>query len=133
MKKKLHINQYFKKNFNHHDWLIYAFTRRFFGNWFIDERAFIFYRQHLDNELGARNSIKSYLKRFNFIMSGYAFKQVRLLFNFLDVKDNNIKKILKKNRRSGIDIILNFYKLRRSNKDKLIMIIIGFIKLLKII
>ena len=133
LKKKLHINQYFKKKFNHHDWLIYAFTRHFFGSWFIDERAFILYRQHLENELGARNSIKSYLKRFNFILSGYAFEQVRLLFNFLDVKDNNIKKILKKNRRSGIFIILNFYKLRRSKKDKFLMIIIGFIKLFKII
>ena len=133
LKKKLLINQHFKKNFNHHDWLIYAFTRRFFGSWFIDEKAFILYRQHSGNELGARNSIKSYLKRFNFIISGYAFEQVRLLFNFLDVNDNNIKKILKKDRKSGLNIILNFHKLRRSNKDKLIMIFIGLIKLFKII
>ena len=133
LKKKLKINQYFKSNFNHHDWLMYAFTRHFFGSWFIDERAFIFYRQHLENELGARNSIKSYLKRINFIMSGYAFEQVRLLFNFLDLKDDNIEKILKKSRKSGFYIILNFYKLRRSYKDKFIIIIIGFIKLFKII
>lgn len=134
IKIELKNNNNFYNNFKHHDWMIYAYVRHFYKYWYIDKNPTLYYRQHHENELGARNNFKSYLKRINLVLSGYAINQSRLLVDFLKVnEDNLIKKILNKNRISGLFIIINFYKLRRSKNDKIMILFIGLLKLIKII
>jgi rhamnosyltransferase len=60
----------------HHDWLIYAAARSANYRWFIREEALVRYRQHSNNETGARIGLKSIYLRFKKITSGWYANQV---------------------------------------------------------
>lgn len=64
------------KEMRMHDWLSYAVCRAAGGNWLIDERVTVRYRQHADNELGVNKGIKAMLFRLKKISNGWYFDQV---------------------------------------------------------
>lgn len=134
LKKKLFEDKSnFQKIFKHHDWLVYAYTRHFFPKWHISKEFSVLYRQHTLNELGSRYSIESIIKRVKFVYSGYALNQSRELYNFLEINDLELKNILAKDKKSGLFMLINFYKLRRSFLDKFFVLIISLIKIIKIL
>jgi rhamnosyltransferase len=62
---------------HYHDWLIYALARSWQDKWYFDERAFMRYRQHANNEIGSRGSMGSIFKRLHKIRDGWYREQVR--------------------------------------------------------
>lgn len=53
-----------------HDWSTYAITRLGGFTWFIDERSFIFYRQHAENAYGANAGLGGLSKLLEWFTSG---------------------------------------------------------------
>ena len=130
--KFLKLNYDQIKNINHHDWLLYAYTRYYFGSWFIDKSASVFYRQHHKNELGTNFSFKGFIKRFRTVLNGYALNQARQLKNVLNIDDQFINKIFKKGFVAGYYQIIYFYKFRRSLFGKIAFIFVGLINLFRL-
>ena len=132
------LQQYLGKNrkiieeFNHHDWFIYAFTRFFFGKWYIDKNSYVYYRQHSQNELGTSLSFRGIFKRAIKILNGYALGQSQKLAQFLKCNDTIIKKLLFHNNISGLYQIYYFKFLRRSYFGKIAMIFVGLISIFKL-
>lgn len=74
-------------NFEHHDWLIYAYVRSKNLKWFIDKESFILYRQHSNNQLGVNLNIKSFFSRLKEVWSGNAFDKVKKLITILNLRN----------------------------------------------
>jgi len=62
-----------------HDWFVYAFARANGFSWVIDQRPYMLYRQHGNNEVGVNNSIASLKARFNKVMNQFGFCQSKLI------------------------------------------------------
>ncbi|HEY3736236.1 MAG TPA: glycosyltransferase [Jatrophihabitans sp.] len=62
-----------------HDWLIYALCRAAGWRWLIEDRSWVDYRQHSDNELGANKGLRSALWRLRKIKQGWHRQQVLTL------------------------------------------------------
>lgn len=85
----------------HHDWLIYAFARARGDAWFIDEYAGVRYRQHANNELGARVGFSGLWRRLKRIGKGKGFTQVRRVVALLALQDEPFVKSWYQGRRWG--------------------------------
>ena len=59
-----------------HDWALYYVARQFGLRWFIDERSFMSYRQHGNNDFGANIGIFAALNRVQRFRSGWYASQV---------------------------------------------------------
>ena len=116
---------------NHHDWLLYAYTRSKFGSWYINKKVYVLYRQHNKNELGTNFTVKGFIKRLRTIFNGYAIDQARLIYNILDIDNEFMNKIFKKNYIAGFYQIINFYKFRRSPMGKIAFIFVGIINIFR--
>ena len=78
------INNWTKINdINSHDWLIYAFVRSIDQKWYIDNREFMFYRQHQNNQEGVRNGLKAYLFRIRQVQNGWYMDEIKKIYNYL--------------------------------------------------
>ena len=121
-------NKWISDKINHHDWLLYAFTRYNYKNWFIDSFESVYYRQHSNNELGSSDSINALYKRVKFVLNGYALNQSKYIAKAINLERHIYNKIYL-NRLFGLFLIMNFYKLRRSPKGKLIILTIGIISI----
>jgi rhamnosyltransferase len=64
--------------FHYHDWLIYLICRINGGRWIFDHDTYIVYRQHGENEIGARNGVRSVKYRLDKIKSGWYKEQILL-------------------------------------------------------
>ena len=62
-----------------HDWLIFAISQRLKLKWYIDERAYSFYRQHNDNDTGQAINLKGVLFRLRFLFFGDFNREVAKL------------------------------------------------------
>mgnify|MGYP006109772275 CR=1 FL=1 len=60
-----------------HDWFIYAFCRGCGGQWHIDERPLLSYRQHESNVIGVAYGIKAKLKRLSHVKKGWYHHEVK--------------------------------------------------------
>jgi rhamnosyltransferase len=67
-------------DFFFHDWLIYLLVRSWGLQWFFDNSVYTFYRQHSNNTLGSRGSIKAIKYRLKLILNGWYKKQLHLAF-----------------------------------------------------
>lgn len=67
-------------SFEHHDWLIYILTRSFGFRWIYLDESTILYRQHPQNETGARFSVKGLMRRYKLIRDGWYTRQVKLAY-----------------------------------------------------
>ena len=119
-------NKWIQEKIKHHDWLLYAFTRHKYRNWFIDEKISVYYRQHSHNELGSSDSIKGFIKRLKLVINGHVIKQSRLIAEAINIESSFYEKLYK-SKFNGFFLICNFYKFRRSIKGKIIILIIGIL------
>ena len=62
---------------HYHDWLIYLLSRAWDRKWYFDIRPVMLYRQHQENEIGSRGSLKSAMRRLTMIRNGWYAGQIR--------------------------------------------------------
>jgi rhamnosyltransferase len=61
---------------HYHDWLVYLLIRAWGGQWRFDDRACLHYRQHANNEIGARGSLHALTRRAGMLRNGWFRRQV---------------------------------------------------------
>jgi rhamnosyltransferase len=71
-------NKAFLEKIHYHDWAIYAICRALNRKWFFDRRYTMMYRQHSENDTGARSIIGA-VKRLHLIRSGWYKEQVNAI------------------------------------------------------
>lgn len=64
--------------FHFHDWLIYILVRTAGGNWYFDPEPAMRYRQHQNNDMGARGGRAGLQRRVAMVKQGWYGKQVAL-------------------------------------------------------
>ena len=106
-----------------HDWFIYAFSRSRSYKWVIDERSFIFYRQHEFNVIGANSGLKSFLHRLKLLRSGWYRSQTSVLIKLLEVEEKEI------DCRSPISLLKNINSFRRKKSDTIFLAIMIMLRL----
>ncbi len=62
--------------FHYHDWMIYLLVRAWGEQWIFDPVPGMRYRQHAGNEIGARGSLNSVLRRLKLLRDGWYRVQV---------------------------------------------------------
>jgi rhamnosyltransferase len=75
-----------------HDWAIYALARVWGLRWVFDPRPSMIYRQHADNDTGARGSLRSATKRLGLVRSGWYRRQLQVICALCTAAapDNNV-------------------------------------------
>jgi rhamnosyltransferase len=85
-----------------HDWYIYAFARHNNFKWIIDDNAYIIYKQHDKNAVGANYGVKAKIRRAIQLINKNFFRDADEIR--IGIGANKLKKI---------DIIKNITQLRR--------------------
>jgi rhamnosyltransferase len=67
------------KSLHYHDWAIYALSRSWNAAWVFDGKPSLRYRQHDDNDTGARTSVRGMRLRFDLIRTGWYARQLRTI------------------------------------------------------
>lgn len=106
------------KEFNYHDWLIYALARSRKYRWMIDASPNLFYRQHTTNVVGANHGIQASIRRINRIFFGQWYKEIRQLINIID--EPRLKN--KRNRSLYWFFLSRFFQSRRNPWHAILMI-----------
>lgn len=65
-------------DFHFHDWLIYILVRTAGGTWYFDAEPAMRYRQHENNDMGARGGLHGIKRRIALVKQGWYVKQMRL-------------------------------------------------------
>lgn len=111
-----------------HDWLIYAWYRANGFLWFIDCNPKIWYRQHLNNQVGANSGFSAFIARLRLIYKGWYRSQTLRIIHLLGesavgydiVQDGKLSKWL---------LLRNINQLRRRLRDRVFLcalILLGF-------
>lgn len=69
-------NQGLSERFHYHDWMIYLLARAWGKSWYFDQRSWLRYRQHANNEIGSKGSFGSVVKRLELIRNGWYRRQI---------------------------------------------------------
>lgn len=112
-----------RRSFPLHDWLFYCYARANGYKWYIDDQPCLAYRQHSSNVIGINYGLKSYFRRFHLLKQGWYNTHVHTLLNEFPLPE--VSREFTKT-----FLILNFFKIRRRNRDKLLillMVIVGFV------
>jgi len=64
------------KSVHYHDWLVYSLARAWGRGWIFDDMVGVRYRQHGNNDTGARRGFSGILKRLGLLRSGWYCNQV---------------------------------------------------------
>ena len=106
-----------------HDVMIYAFYRELSMVWYIDDVPKLYYRQHTNNQIGANVNWRAYLNRLKKIKNKWARREVQKIINLL--KPYSKDKISL----NYFFLIINFNKLRRRFRDRIILLLMNLIRL----
>lgn len=71
------MNRSLIEGLHYHDWLLYLLVRAWSLPWHFDHRPWMRYRQHGENEIGARGGLRAIQKRLGLIAGGWYGGQVR--------------------------------------------------------
>lgn len=107
-------------NFEHYDWLIYAYARENQFQWYIDKIPTLDYIQHNNNFTGANVGIKSFFKRFKEVANGDALKKANNLKNILQLKKIGIEDF--HSFQSNLKLFILSFSLRRSFISKIFIL-----------
>jgi len=107
-----------------HDWLIYAFCRFKGYKWIIHDQTTMLYRQHEDNQVGANNNFKAYLKRIKKLKSHWYGREVRKIF--FAVSGEKFEYFIQK-----LPPFFNANKFRRRPRDRIVLLVACFFGALK--
>lgn len=69
---------------HYHDWTVYALSRAWNLSWVFDAKPSLKYRQHSENDTGARTGVAGGRKRLGLIKSGWYSGQLRVLAELLE-------------------------------------------------
>jgi rhamnosyltransferase len=99
-----------------HDWLIYAYFRSNKLKWHIDSTPLMLYRQHDKNQFGANTGLRSFIRRFRQIRSGWYRSEVEKIAIALgyQVPDR-------------LFIMRNMFQTRRRARDALLLFILALL------
>jgi rhamnosyltransferase len=105
--------------FDYHDWLVYAFCRRYGYKWVISQKINMLYRQHQHNQIGVNIGISAVIQRVSRLRSGWYLGQVNLLIKMLapSTEVNSFAVFMK-----------NALRIRRKKVDSIFLV---FLKLLR--
>jgi len=106
--------------FQHHDWLIYAFAREKNLRWFIDDHSTLRYRQHPANELGVNTGFKAFFERLKQVLSGEGVRKYFKLSQLLKFKVRNVQYSNTVKRYDSFYFFLNSKEFRRRPRDQLL-------------
>jgi rhamnosyltransferase len=67
------------KLLHYHDWAIYALSRSWKINWIFDHKPCLRYRQHGENDTGARTTLGGIGRRLGRIKNGWYLEQLRVI------------------------------------------------------
>lgn len=113
-----------------HDWIIYAVTRSRGFTWFIDEHAYIDYRQHPANAWGALG-FKSYVKRWTLLRNGWYRNNILAVGELCELSDEHraiLMRLKRWNLGDRFSLLFKAPSFRRNPTEKLatgIMILLG--------
>ena len=65
-------------DFHFHDWLIYILIRTHGGSWYFDPEPAMRYRQHANNDMGARGGVAGIRRRIAMVKEGWYGRQVAI-------------------------------------------------------
>jgi rhamnosyltransferase len=82
------------KSLHYHDWAIYALSRTWNSVWFFDRYSGLKYRQHENNDTGARNTMRGMRLRLGLIKRGWYRQQLQSIAEFCSEVDPNDPLIL---------------------------------------
>ena len=118
-----------------HDWFTYAITRIGGFKWYLDERSFIYYRQHSSNQYGANEGIVGIRKIFKLFTSGWYLNNIMIIIDlFCKTKPafNNLLINYNKLRfTERINLAFIISKFRRKYRHKFILFILITFKIIK--
>lgn len=104
-----------------HDWFCYAFSRTHGYRWVIDNRSYMRYRQHENNQVGVNNGLKAFRKRLSQVFDGWWLSQAALIARLNEVESSPFVHSWIKLRRLGLlRLALSGCRCRRRNRDKLV-------------
>jgi len=110
----------------HHDWLIYAVARSAKFSWFIRDEPLVRYRQHENNETGARIGLKSISIRLKKISSGWYADQIHKVALVVEatkvMEGDQVLECLSK-RQNSILLLKWISQTRRSSSDCLVFML----------
>ncbi|WP_286914067.1 MULTISPECIES: glycosyltransferase [unclassified Pseudomonas] len=66
-----------------HDWYVYAYARANGFTWFIDNQAFMRYRQHGRNQIGVNSGVTAFKARVKQVFDGWWLGQSKLISNLV--------------------------------------------------
>jgi rhamnosyltransferase len=72
-------------DFHYHDWLVYLLIRAWGGQWSFDDRPCMHYRQHANNEIGARGSLHAVTRRVGMLRNGWFRRQVLVALDLFEL------------------------------------------------
>ena len=73
-------NEGITQDFYYHDWLIYLLLRSWGLKWYFDKTSWINYRQHNNNDTGARRGFLALKNRLNLIVNGWYRAQIIIAY-----------------------------------------------------
>lgn len=118
-----------------HDWYTYAITRIGGFKWFLDDRAFIYYRQHLSNQYGANGGVKGIKKLLKLFGSGWYLSNINTIINlFCIIKPSFHFLLINYNQLGFIQRVKLAYvvsKYRRKFLDKFYLFFLIIFKIIK--
>jgi len=103
-----------------HDWFFYAFARANGYKWFIDERYFMSYRQHQNNQVGVNSGFNALRKRSAQVFNGSWLGQIQLIASILRLDKSDFVKSWRNFRFFGsLGLAAKAFQCRRRVRDKL--------------
>lgn len=89
------LNKPLVSKFYYHDWLTYLYIRGTSGKWYFDHHASLLYRQHNNNDTGARDGFTSAIMRLSLIKCGWYRQQVAIALELSKLLCVNNSEIIK--------------------------------------
>jgi rhamnosyltransferase len=109
------------QNVTLHDWYCYAFSRTHGYKWVIDERPFMRYRQHANNQVGVNSGLKAFRVRLSRVFDGWWLNQAKLISRLIGVSDTPFVRSWVKLRRIDLmRLAMVGNKCRRRTRDKVV-------------
>ena len=113
------------QNVTLHDWFCYAFSRTHGYKWVIDDRSFMRYRQHENNQVGVNSGLSAFQKRISQVFDGWWLNQAALISRLNDLEKNRfVQSWISLGRFGLIRLALASYKCRRRARDKIVLMVL---------
>ncbi|WP_417551899.1 glycosyltransferase [Marinomonas fungiae] len=98
-----------------HDWFAYAYCREQGFSWFIDEQAWMKYRQHASNQVGVNQGVRAYYKRMIQVLNKSYRSQVECISELV------APQLAREFAKFGVRV-WSFFQCRRRPRDQLALL-----------